>query len=459
MQRSFFFRAVALTAIALIATSAQADRRTSLAGNDLLEDGDDVFLFPQTLQRYQNRMTLDFGPASGAGNGIFSLGNDNMTFGAAIHRDPSQQGTIGWQDRNRELLSLGGFGLQLTDSAFQAPLENFDILFGMRLSDALAIGARIGLGRGLSYTDNQIPKEEAQPPETRRKLDSNTQSDFHLTLGGSLKSDGMKLDGSLAIKALSGTKLVDNDSARDASTTVIGIATRAFINMSEGVDLGAMLGLNFATGWVIDSTGEDPVTSTNNGLDFLLGVGPKVQIDNGPLVAAYAVLKYTSVTADPDTHADANDDSTIRTKVVLPGIRMAGEYRLKPWMVARAGMDYSFATNTTDTFVTSNWSADGTPRGLNNLSQDNEADFGWNAGLGFNFGKLNLDATLNHGSLYFLWQNAPFALISATYNFGKASGGGRARVRRAAPAPMMAEPEPEPKPAEPAPSQNDDDDF
>ena len=118
-----------------------------------------VFLFPQTLHRYQNALTFDMGSAAEAGGGLFSLGNDSMTFGAAIHRGPQEQGVIGWQNRDRELEGLGGFGLGVSDGRWTAAAEdNIDLLFGMALNSNLDLGLRLGLGRGLTWSDNVIPE-------------------------------------------------------------------------------------------------------------------------------------------------------------------------------------------------------------------------------------------------------------------------------------------------------------
>jgi hypothetical protein len=106
---------------------------------------------------------------------------------------------------------------------------------------------------------------------------------------------------------------------------------------------------------------------------------------------------------------------------MIPGIRMAGEYNVKSWIKARAGMEYNFTTGTSY----------GYQAGSTVNQQAYGSDFGWNAGLGFTFDDLQIDATLNHGSLYFLWQDAPFAMVSATYSFGKLkSSAPRKRIER-----------------------------
>src|SRR5262245_59992127 len=52
-----------------VTSSAHAARRTALAGNLLIEDKDDLFLFPQLLTQYRNLIALDYGPSADTGNG------------------------------------------------------------------------------------------------------------------------------------------------------------------------------------------------------------------------------------------------------------------------------------------------------------------------------------------------------------------------------------------------------
>jgi hypothetical protein len=453
MNRQFFNGACLFAGLALFAVPAQADRRTSLAGNDLIQDADDVFLFPQTLQQYQNRLTLDLGAAAGAGGGLFSLGNDAMTFGVAIHRAPQEQTMIGWQSRDRELDGLGGFGLGLDAGlGLTEANENIDILFAYKLSDALDFGLRLGFGRGLGWQEQEVPNDDGDG--TRSRTDSSDQNALHIALGGGYKANNLDLDSVLRITKLGGSQITDGKSVLTASDLNIALSARAYFNMSKGFDLGTLFSFNNGSGWALDSSADEKVTSVWNGNGVIVGAGPRLQIDKGPLVAAYAVLAYQSSNLDPDNHGDATEDTADDSEIMIPGIRMAGEYNVKSWIKARVGMEYNFITAKSNGF-----------NGGNSINQEElSSDFGWNAGLGFTFDDLQIDATLNHGSLYFLWQDAPFAMISATYSFGKlnASAPGkrieRRQERRQEPRETVQEEAPEEAP--PARSrQVEDDDF
>ncbi|MEE2836894.1 MAG: hypothetical protein VYB65_12825 [Myxococcota bacterium] len=417
----------------LYSASAQADRRTSLAGNDLIQDADDAFLFPQDVHLYKNRLTVDLGMAEGLGGGFFTMGDDNMTFGVAIHRGPQEQMIVGWGNRNRERDGQSGFGLALPDEAGigGAPIERFDGFFGMKLSEQLSLGLRLGIGQGLIWARNEVPDGD----NVDTLDDSNSQNAFNIRLGATYRSGSLHLDNAAHIVLASGTTVDDNTTNFQGSDQNFGLSSRAYFNLGKGLDLGAFLGLNIGSGWKIDNTPEDPITGVWNRSNVTLGVGPRVKIDDGPLVAAYAVLNVGSLFVDPDNHPDATNDTTTTSEMILPGIRMSAEYNVRPWVTTRVGMDYSFKSTTVYGFNGDN--------AANTMNY--EPDFGWNAGLGFNFDKLQIDATLNQGSLYFLWQDAPFAMVSATYSFGQAkrSGSSRrsSRIERA-PAPEPVDDEP-----------------
>mgnify|MGYP003574438247 FL=1 len=64
-MRSNTWRAFMLLSLTLVLVSgamdAQAARRSSLAGNQFINDADDMFAFPQLTMKYKNRVIIDMG--------------------------------------------------------------------------------------------------------------------------------------------------------------------------------------------------------------------------------------------------------------------------------------------------------------------------------------------------------------------------------------------------------------
>ena len=99
---SRFLRLLVLSLILLsLASPGFAARRSSLGGNLLIKDMDDIFFLPQRVVDYNRTLTFDYGSSNGLGSGGMIFGNENMTFGAFAHRSdflaaiPNAFGTIG----------------------------------------------------------------------------------------------------------------------------------------------------------------------------------------------------------------------------------------------------------------------------------------------------------------------------------------------------------------------------
>ena len=60
----------ALGVLAAMSSTAHADRRTGLAGNLLIEDKDDVYIFPNLTSTYRNMVSLDYGAPDSQGNAL-----------------------------------------------------------------------------------------------------------------------------------------------------------------------------------------------------------------------------------------------------------------------------------------------------------------------------------------------------------------------------------------------------
>ena len=101
-KESLMNRRITRALVALITSFAisvaHADRRTSLGGNMLIPDRDDVFVYPQLAvkNKCNHSASIDFGNAAGVGNALLTAGPDKKSaIGVALHRSDS-------------ILSIGG---------------------------------------------------------------------------------------------------------------------------------------------------------------------------------------------------------------------------------------------------------------------------------------------------------------------------------------------------------------
>jgi len=128
-KQIFIFLVTSLTALA-IASTAHADRRSSLAGNLLITDQDDIYIYPQLSLKYRNMVSFDYFPGAtlsqvlGASSGDSNPSEpqpSNNTNNAANNVVISGPGALTGRDEATQLegavqngdLSMGGAGLLL----------------------------------------------------------------------------------------------------------------------------------------------------------------------------------------------------------------------------------------------------------------------------------------------------------------------------------------------------------
>ena len=189
------------------------------------------------MHLYKNRLTVDLGMAEGLGGGFFTMGDDNMTFGVAIHRGPKEQMIVGWGNRNRERDGQSGFGLALPDEAGigGAPIERFDGFFGMKLSELRQPRLRLGIGQGLVWARNEVPDGD----NVDTLDDSNSQNAFNIRLGATYRSGSLHLDNAAHIVLASGTTVDDNTTNFQASDQTSGSRRAPTSTSVKGSTLGA----------------------------------------------------------------------------------------------------------------------------------------------------------------------------------------------------------------------------
>jgi hypothetical protein len=444
----------------LFVGTAHADRRSGLAGNLLIEDPDDLFPFPQYTLVHRNMIRLDYAGGN-AGNGVLTLGDDNMAYGVALHRgDILNPDTVGI---GQELVWTGGVGDPFADggpsngTSFSGPAITtrrpagvmqgapgeataaaagapvpatvFDLVVGGRLTGTSMWGARAGFGRGVQVVDNDGEKVKGA-------------TNFVAVQGGfsSVPEDGLRLDLSGNIVAGIGkqTQLDAGGDEEDVASGLdlrVGLLARGYSPINDIVDLGFLGNLSFNYETIsIDEPAE--VGQSDMGVGLFFGAGPSIHLDRAK-IAAYGGLLAAYGSSEPNDELD--DDEFSRLHFAVPVINMATEVQLLDWMYVRTGAQYSWEVKKDTVNDQGNKVGGG--------------NFLWSAGLGVTKANFFFDGVLSNGFV----TNGPafvggpgagfLVLASATYKFGDVLSGQVPAAEPETSAEPAAAPVSEPAPA------------
>lgn len=392
MTRSAIAAATVLTAL-LAAQPAQANRRAALQGNLLMEDPQDIYIFPQRALDYRNLVRFDVGTADDMGDGLLLFGSPTFAMGIAAHRSdqlsPFAASQLGVDDVTANYLGAPNlFG----DVGYDSPFTIADVLVSFEVGAGLA-GGRLMIANGGTSTD----------PD-QGEIASKGQSLFLLAGGFSLKGD-FRLDMALDLVFGTASEVANGEDVQSGFGFGLELDVRGGMNMGEGVDLGFLGGLGFTNRSLTNEIADD--AGSLSVFNFMAGAGPVYRLTDKALIAAYGVLGVTNASSDP-SEAAANDDSS-STVTSIPAMRLAGEFWLTEWFAFRAGLEYSYRIN----LVTA---ANGDETAFF------DGTFGWSAGVGFTKGDFAFDGALSHlyltaGPDFIGGDGDLFTTVSASYTF------------------------------------------
>jgi len=399
-------------AVTLISAPAHADRRTSLAGNQLIKDRDDSFVYPQAMLEYNNTLSLDYGAAETDGNALLIAGpNKKSALGVALHRGDVTMplGGLSYLVKDLERGVLGGAPSLSPDAeVFGTAASIADLMYAMRLGKN-SLGFRLGL---TSVGDISTPD--------KGKDSGRAGFGVRVSAGYSM---GKRGDFVFDFSNTSGSQVQENKNVREFSVlgAHLGGRFRVSQNQAKTFKLVALADFNFASTSDTDLVAPGDPAVTNQVFSLMAGFGPAYSTKDKKLkVAFHATAGFVSNSSDPNTEVKEDGDS--RALVVFPGFNVALEYAIRDWLYFRSGAISAFSLLSTS-------AERGDARSQNGLSPL----FGWNAGLGVALERFKLDATLNHGFI----TNGPailsgaqtagmLALVSATVAFGDAGRAPRA---------------------------------
>jgi hypothetical protein len=360
---------------------ADAARRASLSGNVLIEDRDDVYLWPQLAVNYSNLAAFEYGPAAAVGNGLLLWGSDTAAFGVAVHRGDLFDNHLFPYNGLNPSGALGDLADPTVPLAGTIGVNSgtiVDLMAGFDVGGGLA-GARLSLGNGgVSNTPADPDAAETSSGITFVKLQ-----------GGYSLSNPLTLDTSLSLTYAGGSQDAGDDTPLEGSNFGVGLKVRGYSELGGGLELG-FLGDVIFNSTSVDATPDpdgDTTTASESGFAIQAGAGPVWDLggaDFDTTVAGYGVLGFASTSTDQNT--DEDDDASGASRLILPGFNLAADIQLLEWLYFRTGAQYL-------------WVIDGTSQetpafdGEVETSTRAPGGFGWTAGFGLEKGNFRFDGT------------------------------------------------------------------
>ncbi|UCE02649.1 MAG: hypothetical protein JSW67_00090 [Candidatus Latescibacterota bacterium] len=381
-----------------LASPGFAARRSSLGGNLLIKDTDDVFFLPHRVADYNRLVTFDMGTDNTLGSAGIIFGNESFVFGTFTHRSDF----LGQIANAFFTIGDAQIGLDGTNDYFGAvdppgpspgPYQWFDFVFGWE-GGGNPWGIRLAIGR------NQLDQPGAGGD------DKNDVTAFDIIVGFEISDIDLAAEFTYA-----GAKTdIAGTSVDESSPVGFAVAARkTAVEDSDDLQLGWLGMFNYT------SAGRDftPDGGTKEETDrsltsFVFGAGPVYQPHERTSVSAYGTLEYNRAHANDKTASTKATD----TEYIIPGWHIASEIELASWLQARAGVVSRFVI-THDKLETTAGEA---------KAQTSELEFDWHTGLGVQLGDFMFDGYLNPSVLTTgtdLLGNSSqlFGMVTASYAF------------------------------------------
>jgi len=365
-MKSNTWRAIMLLTLTLVLVSsamdAEAARRSSLAGNQFINDPDDMFAFPQLTMKYKNRVIIDMAPGVGDEGNASVVFGDNFVWNFNTGRSDFLNGTASWASGSAD--RFGGLFMFGVPGLVNDPVEWWDLGMATHLGDT-------PFGFNISYAKSKNEFTGAVPGANVDESLSMVSFQVGATLGsidlaGEIGFGGYedKSDG------------LDPQNQNDYGMFNVSLLARGNLDDMGGVDWRWIAAF---TSGSHDPDAADTEKLTTTG--FRGSFGPVWGTPGEWEVAAYMNFDYRK------DDFGANNEFSYTS---FPGYNIAMEYYLNSWFIARGGM---MSHNATDT---------GKVEVVGGVDETTERvyDFFWTFGLGVNKGNWGLDLALEEDDLH-----------------------------------------------------------
>jgi len=374
-MKSSYWRTFVLLSLTLVllstAMDAQAARRSSFAGNQFIDDPDDMFAFPQLTMKYTNRVIIDMS-SSNNGNGSIIFG-DNTVWNFNTGRSDFLNNGAQWAAGNAD--GHIGFGTTVpngtpgSNGSNGSSLEWWDLGMATHLGDT-----PFGFNLSWATDKNKVTPDGADPTT------DNSSTMISLQLGATFG------DIDVALEAGFGSYKDELTGLDPSDQNDFGFSNFSLLARGNVDDFG---GQNWR--WIAAfATGKNSPDLTDavdlSTTAFRGSFGPVWSTPGEWEVAAYMSFNYSS-----HETAQFNPELKNTTNITsFPAYNIATEYYLNSWFVIRGGVASQNVSRTIEVDVISK----------TDDSDIRRMDFRWTAGLGIDKGNWGLDVALDEDSVH-----------------------------------------------------------
>ncbi len=379
-MRSNTWRAIMLLTLTLVLVStamdAQAARRSSLAGNQFINDPDDMFAFPQLTMKYKNRVIIDMIDGGNEGNASVVFG-DNWVWNFNTGRSDYLTNTASWVWGGGD--RFGGFGFANGtpggNGSNGTSMEWWDLGGATHLGDT-------PFGFNISWATDSY---QEKPADNTFQADDFSSNMLSFQVGATLGS--IDLAGEVGFGSYTDESVnpaPDPTDANDYSFFNFALVARGDIEDFGGQNWRWIAAFaNGSNDWKMT----DAVKTSSTG--FRGSFGPVWGTPGEWEVATYMSFDYFS-----HEMLGAGVDRKDKVSATnFPSYNMASEYYINSWLVIRGGIRSLNASLT----ITEELALPAT--GEDEVSGRDYA-FNWTMGLGVDKGNWGLDLALNENETH-----------------------------------------------------------
>lgn len=383
-----------------LASTGFAARRSSLGGNLLIKDTDDVFFYPHRVAEYNRLVTFDLGSGNSSGSGGIIFGNESIVFGAFSHRSDflgaTQSAFTSIGDAAHANNGRNNLGGNIDAGPAGGPFNWIDLILGWQGGDN-PWGARLSIGRA----ELDLPPSPAEPGDPKSDVTS-----VNVAIGFNVND--IDLSGEFTI-ASAEDEVGSTGTVEDSSPLGFAVSARkSAVDESDDLQLGWLGMFSFVSAGG-DSTPQGGAATKTDITEtaFVFGAGPVYTPHERTSVAMYGTFEFLRRKRESGTATNTTSNA-----YVIPGWHIGAEVELASWLQARAGIVSRFAI--------ANVKNDATDPSTE--TQATGLDFSWHTGIGIAFDDFMIDGYLNpevitSGTDLLGNSDSLFGLVTASYSF------------------------------------------